>query len=68
MKSVQVELPDKLADELDLLVKAGWFRSEGEAVRLALVEFVRRHRFELLERFQREDIAWALQQKGATES
>ena len=66
MKSVQVELPDKLAAELDALVQAGWFRSQEELVRMALVEFVRRHRFELLERFQREDIAWALQQKEET--
>ena len=67
MKSVQIELPDKLAAELDTLVQTGWFRSEDEIVRLALVEFVRRHRFELLERFQREDIAWALQQKEVIE-
>lgn len=66
MKSVRVELPEKIADELEQLVKAGWFRSEEEAVRLALIEFLRRHRFELLERFQREDIEWALKQKGAT--
>lgn len=52
---------------MEQLVKAGWFRSEEEAVRLALIEFLRRHRFELLERFQREDIEWALKQKGATE-
>ena len=67
MKSVQVELPEKIADELEQLVKAGWFRSEEEAVRLALIEFLRRHRFELLERFQREDIEWALKQKGVKE-
>ncbi len=66
MKSVQIELPDKLVEELDALIRAGWFHSEGEIIRLALVEFVRRHRLELLEKFQREDIAWALQQKGAT--
>ena len=68
MKPIQVELPDKLAEELRLLVKAGWFRTEEEAVRLALLEFVRRHRVELLERFQREDIAWALRQKKASSS
>jgi len=67
MKPVQLELPDTLAAEVAALVQAGWFRSEDELVRLALVEFVQRHRFELLERFQREDIAWALQQKNATE-
>jgi Arc/MetJ-type ribon-helix-helix transcriptional regulator len=57
MKPVQLELPDTLAAEVVALVQAGWFRSEDELVRLALVEFVQRHRFELLERFQREDIA-----------
>ena len=67
MKSFQVELPDKLAQELDTLVQAGWFGSEAEVIRLALLEFLRHHRFELLERLQRDDIAWALQHKGATE-
>lgn len=67
MKSVQVELPDKLVTELNLLVEGGWFRDEQEAIRLAVMEFVRHRRTELLERFQREDIAWALQQKQITE-
>ena len=65
MKSIQVELPEKLAQELDAMVREGWFRNEEEAVRSALLDLIRRHRFELLERFQREDIAWAIKQKGA---
>jgi Arc/MetJ-type ribon-helix-helix transcriptional regulator len=65
MKSIQIELPEKLAHELDMLVRQGWFRSEEEAIRFALLEFLRRHRLELLEQFQREDIAWALRQKDA---
>ena len=65
MKSIQIELPEKLAHELDMLVRQGWFRSEEEAIRFALLEFLRRHRLELLERFQRDDIAWALRQKDA---
>lgn len=64
MKSIKVELPDKLARELNAMVKAGWFSDEAEAMRSALRDFVRRNRLELLERFQREDIAWALKQKG----
>jgi Arc/MetJ-type ribon-helix-helix transcriptional regulator len=56
MKSMRLELPDKLAAELNLLVQGGWFRDEEEAVRLAIVEFLRQRRPELLERFQREDI------------
>jgi Arc/MetJ-type ribon-helix-helix transcriptional regulator len=67
MKSIKVELPDKLAHELNAMVKAGWFRNEAEVMRSALRDFVRRNRPELLERFQRDDIAWALKQKGAAD-
>jgi Arc/MetJ-type ribon-helix-helix transcriptional regulator len=63
MKLLQLEVPDQLAAELDELIKKGWFQSPGEVVRFALLEFLRFHRFELTERFQREDIAWALGQK-----
>jgi Arc/MetJ-type ribon-helix-helix transcriptional regulator len=49
------------------MVKAGWFRNEAEVMRSALRDFVRRNRPELLERFQRDDIAWALKQKGAAD-
>jgi Arc/MetJ-type ribon-helix-helix transcriptional regulator len=67
MKSIQIELPDKLAEALDTMVQQGWFRNEEEALRLALFEFLRRHPLELSEQFQREDIAWALRQKDAAE-
>jgi Arc/MetJ-type ribon-helix-helix transcriptional regulator len=67
MPSIQVELSDKLAQELDTLVQAGWFSNTAEVVHLALVEFVRRHRLALLEQFQRDDIAWALKQPGEAE-
>ncbi len=64
MRIIQVELPDEVAKELEAVVAAGWFHSEDEAIRQALIEFVRRNRFELLERFQQEDIMWALPQKN----
>ena len=67
MKSIQIELPEKLARELDMLIQQGWFRSEEEAIRFALLEFLGRRRLELLEQFQREDITWALRQKDAAE-
>jgi Arc/MetJ-type ribon-helix-helix transcriptional regulator len=63
MKSVQIELPDKLAESLHTLVQEGWFRSEEEVLRFALLEFLRRHRLAVHEQFQRDDIAWALRQK-----
>ena len=64
MKVIQVELPDKITTELEALVKDGWFTDETEIIRLAVMKFMRRDRLTLLEQFQREDIAWALKQKG----
>jgi Arc/MetJ-type ribon-helix-helix transcriptional regulator len=63
MKRLEVDLPDKLAEEIDATVQEGWFSTHGELVRAALQDFVRRHRFALLERQQREDIAWAVGQR-----
>lgn len=65
MRSVTVELPDRLAEELDAAVQAGWFSDEGDAVREALREVLLRHRRKLEEQFQRQDIAWALESKEA---
>lgn len=62
MKTLEIDLPDTLADQLRGLVDEGWFTTENEIGRLALVGFLNRHRFDLQERFQREDIAWALAQ------
>jgi Arc/MetJ-type ribon-helix-helix transcriptional regulator len=60
VKTIQIELPDKVAAELEAYVKAGWFGSEAELIRAAVLEFVRRNRIDLLERFMRDDIEWAL--------
>lgn len=63
MKTLAIEVPEALAKKLKGLVDEGWFTSEDEIGRLALAEFVSRHRFELQEQFQRDDIAWALSRK-----
>jgi hypothetical protein len=65
MKTVQIELPDKIAAQVDTLIKERWFANEHEIILFALVEFIRRYHFVLQEQFQLEDIAWALQQKEA---
>ena len=65
MKAIHVELPDKLAAEIEAYVQAGWFGSEAEVIRAAVADFVRRRRVELLERFMRDDIEWALELKNA---
>jgi Arc/MetJ-type ribon-helix-helix transcriptional regulator len=60
MKSLVVELPEQVAAEVQRLVAGGWFESENEVVRQALIEFVRSRRAELQEQFQRDDVAWAV--------
>lgn len=60
MKSLVVEVPEEVAAEVQRLVAGGWFQSENEVARQALIEFVRARSAELQEQFQREDIAWAL--------
>ena len=64
MKAIHVELPDKLAAEIEAYVQAGWFGSEAEVIRAAVADFVRRRRVELLERFMRDDIEWSLKLKN----
>ena len=63
MKSINVDLPEKIAEELSRLVETGWFRDEAEAVRVALVEFLSHRAAELQERFQYDDIEWALRER-----
>jgi Arc/MetJ-type ribon-helix-helix transcriptional regulator len=65
MKTISVELPERTAEEIENYVRSGWFASSAEAIRTAVLEFVRKTRGELTERQQRDDIAWALEQKGA---
>lgn len=63
MKVISIEMPEKLAIELENYVKAGWFKDESEITLAALRDFVRRNRIELMERFMLEDIEWAKRQE-----
>jgi Arc/MetJ-type ribon-helix-helix transcriptional regulator len=60
MKSLKLELPDRIAAELEQLVRAGFYANSQEAIGYALRDFLRHHAGDLAERHQREDIAWAL--------
>ena len=65
MKSFVIDLPDQVAAEVQNLVTTGWFISQDELVRLAILEFLKNHHLQLMEKFQLEDIDWALQQLRA---
>jgi Arc/MetJ-type ribon-helix-helix transcriptional regulator len=47
MKTISVELPERTAEEIENYVRSGWFASSAEAIRTAVLEFVRKTRGEL---------------------
>lgn len=59
METVTAKLPERLAAELDLLIKNGWFASRSDAIRAAVRDMVEQRRVQRLEEAIREDIAWA---------
>ena len=63
MKTLEVELPDQMAREVEGAVATGAFGSPTEVVRAALREFITHRRFELMEQQQLQDIAWALNEQ-----
>ena len=65
MKTINLDIPEKLAVEIEKYVKGGWFSDEAELMREALREFIRHHRPMLMERFMEEDIEWAVNIKKA---
>jgi Arc/MetJ-type ribon-helix-helix transcriptional regulator len=62
MKTLSITVPDYLAERINDYVKTGYFLSEPDVVLAAMSEFVRRNRVDLMERFAREDIAWAVKE------
>ena len=62
MKTLQVELPDEIARDVEGAVRSGVFHDAAEVVRAALRDFISTRRFELQEQQQLQDIAWALRE------
>ena len=65
MKTLQVELPDQMAKEVERAVETGVFLNATEVVRVALREFISRRRFEVMEQQQLQDVAWAVRDSPA---
>jgi len=59
MTTISVTLTDEVAKAAKDFTKAGYFRTESDVIVAAVVDFLRRNRLDLLERFAEEDIAWA---------
>jgi Arc/MetJ-type ribon-helix-helix transcriptional regulator len=59
VKTLSITVPDYLAERIHDYVQSGFFMSDPDVVLAAMSEFVRRNQVDLMERFAREDIAWA---------
>lgn len=65
MKTLKLEVPDRLAEAMEELVRGGWFVDEEELARQALEAFLQTRKLQLQEQHQRDDIRWALDLKDA---
>jgi len=61
METIPAKITGRLEQEMDELIKEGWFANRSELIRTAVRELVRRTRLEQLESAVAEDIAWGLQ-------
>lgn len=60
MKTITLECPDRLHEELSKLVAAGWFKSPEDAVLEATRRYLSLHSVELQEKQVAADVQWAL--------
>ena len=60
MKIIRVQIPDRMYEQIETLVKEGWFRDREDIINAALRKFLEANRPELLEQFFREDVEWGL--------
>lgn len=60
MKTVTIQYPDQLDEQLRKLVSAGWFKTPEEGVVEALRRYLSGHSVELQEKQILEDVEWGL--------
>lgn len=60
MKTIQMEVPEKLYEKATGLVKDGWFRDEKDIFAEAIRRFLDSHQPELMERYIFLDVDWGL--------
>ena len=58
--TIQTTLPTRLAEQMEALIREGWFPNADVLIAEALRRFLDTHRAELMERFIREDVEWGL--------
>ncbi|MBM4079885.1 MAG: CopG family transcriptional regulator [Planctomycetes bacterium] len=59
-KVTTVNLPPRLAEQVEAYVRAGWFPDVNALITEALRRYLESHRMELMEQFVLKDVEWGL--------
>jgi len=62
-KTIQAELLTRLLEQMESLVKEGWFQDIDDLIADALRRFLETHRPELMERYVWQDVEWGLRRE-----
>ncbi|HLC75436.1 MAG TPA: ribbon-helix-helix domain-containing protein [Candidatus Nanoarchaeia archaeon] len=60
MEAIPAKMTPKLVQEMDQIVKEGWYANRSELMRDALREMIRKLKTERLEAAIKEDVKWGL--------
>jgi hypothetical protein len=60
MKTVTIECPDRMHDQLARLVEAGWFKTTEDVALEAVRRYLSGHSLELQEQQIKADVEWGL--------
>jgi Arc/MetJ-type ribon-helix-helix transcriptional regulator len=63
MKTIQMEVPEKMYEKAAILVKDGWYRDEKDIFVEAIRRFLESHQPELMDRYILDDLEWGLHGK-----
>jgi Arc/MetJ-type ribon-helix-helix transcriptional regulator len=58
--TVQAQIPTRLLEEMQALVRDGWFKDLDDLLLVAVRRYLDARRPELMERFLRQDVEWGL--------
>jgi len=60
MEAIPAKITPRLINEMDEIIKEGWYANRSELIRDAIRETIKRLKTERLEAAIKEDIQWAL--------
>jgi len=60
METIPAKVTPKLVNEIDELVKEGWYANRSEVIRDAIRDLVKKLKVEKLEAAIKEDVKWGL--------